>query len=487
MTDAEFIAWLKSPTARRCLLVEAVASVEGVETTFYLSNLGYVTSGTDTPANTHYAPAVSGGAQITEQLSLDGSASLAFGDIELYNIDGERDDWLGYIWANRAVSVYVGDMTWARDDFRAVFVGVIEDLGSSNRDRLNLKVRDKLQLLNTPVTDAKLGGSTTNAERLLPVCLGEVHNVSPLLIDPALLKYQVHQGAIEQIIEVRDNGVPVSVTPTLSAGTFVLTATQAGQITASVQGDKPSAYANTVAQLVQRLATGYGTSPLVSGDLDATSLSAFDTANPQPVGVYLDDRANVLAVCQELAASVGAQVVMTALGKLRLVKVELPPSGTPTEVTAANMKARTLEIAQRIPVQAAVKLNYCRNYTLQANLQTGIPAEHLALYAEEWLTASASDAGVASDYRITEAPIAQDTLLLTASDAQDEADRRLALWSVPRTVYRYRAFPELLLQELGGAQTITHPRFGMESGKTGQIVGLTKDWLVGEVTVEVLI
>ena len=56
-----------------------------------------------------------------------------------------------------------------------------------------------------------------------------------------------------------------------------------------------------------------------SGDLDATQLAAFVAACPQAVGLYLAERANVLAVCQELAASVGAQVVVTSTGLLRLI------------------------------------------------------------------------------------------------------------------------------------------------------------------------
>ena len=487
MTDAEFLAWFKDPAALRCLLVEAVASIGGSETTLHLSSTGYTTEPGDTPANTTYRAVVTGGGRITARLSRDGSPSLSFGDIEVSNINGERDEWLGYVWANRAVQVFIGDKTWDRADFRLIFDGLIEDIGSSSGERLNLKIRDKSQRLNTAVTATMLGGSTTNAERLIPVCLGEVHNVEPLLIDPALLKYQVHGGASEDIIEVRDLGVPVSTTDTLAAGTFVLNQQPAGQITASVQGDKPSAYSNTVSKLIQRLATGYGTDPLDSGDLDAVNLAAFDTAHPQPVGLYLAERENVLAACQALAASVGAQVTMSALGELQLLKIDLPPDGTPTQVTASNMKAKTLEIAERIPVRAAVKLAYCRNYAVQTNLQTGIPAEHKDLFGQEWLTVTASDSAVATAYRITESPTQEETCLLKTSDAQAEADRRLALWSVPRTIYRYQAFADLLMEELGGAQTITHSRFGMSGGVTGQIVGLVKDWMAGTVSVEVIV
>jgi hypothetical protein len=485
--DAEFIAWLKNPSRLACVLVEAVASVAGVETTRYLSNRGYVTGASDTPAHTVYAGRIVGGARITEQLSLDGAGSMAFGDIELDNTEGDIDDWLDDVWVNRAVRMYVGDMRWPRADFRLVFDGITADMGSRSRDVLNLKVRDKLQRLNTAVTETKLGGASANADRLLPLCFGEVHNIEPLLIDKALLKYQVHNGATERLIEVRDNGVVVSNTPTLAAGTFTLAASPAGVITCSVQGGKLSGtYVNTVAKLVQLLATGYGADPLVAGDLDLPNLAAFNTANPQPVGVPLSERENALAVIQDLAASVGAQAVMSATGALRLIKIALPATGTPTAVTADNMDERSLQIAQRIPVEAAQKLGYCRNWTVQTNIQTGIPAEHKDLYGQEWLTSTAADSAVATAYKLTEEPKQEDTLLLVKADADAEAARRLALWKEQRTVFSYEGMAELLLEELGGYQAITHARFGLSGGVDGQIISIERDWLGARASISVL-
>jgi len=477
MTDAEFIAWLKTPGRITCVLVEAVALVDGVETTRYLSNSGYTTGPADTPASTHYLGCIVGGARISEQLSLDGTgASMAFGDIELDNTEGNLDAWLRDVWVNRRVRMYVGDMRWNRADFRLVFDGITEDLGSRARDVLNLTVRDKLQRLNTAVTETKLGGTSVNADRLLPVCLGEVHNVEPLLVDKASLKYQVHDGPIERIIEVRDNGIVLSYTANLSAGTFTLPASPVGVITCSVQGAKLSGtYVNTVAKLVELLATGYGTDPFLAGDLDAANLAAFDSANPQPVGVYLAERENVLAVCQSLAASVGAQVVMSPAGKLQLLKLSVPVAGT--TVTSANMAEKTLRPEQRIPVVAAVKLGFCKNWTVQTNLETGIPAEHKALYAQEWLSVTASNDTVADAYKLTQEPPRQDTLMQVREDARSETARRLALWREQRTVFAYEGMPELMLEALGGFQTVTHARFGLSAGVNVQVVGIERDWL----------
>lgn len=488
MTDAQFAAWVASSDALRCVLVEATASVAGVETVHYLSSQHYITGPIDTPASTAYLPVVGGSVSITEQLPVSGGASMGFGDIELINT-GELDAWLGYVWSNRPVRVYVGDARWPRADFRQIFDGTIDDLGSRDRNALNLKLRDKLQRLNTPMTGNKLGGTSANKDRLRPLCFGECHNIEPLLTDPATLTYQIHDGPIERIIEVRDNGVPVAFTGNLSAGTFALAANPAGVITASVQGSKAGGiYRNSIAALVRYIVTTYGkaTDRFTAGDIDTANFTAFESANPQPVGLYLAERTNVLDACAQLAGSVGAQLVMSREGLLRLLRIALPAPGAPLAVGPEQIEQHSLRVASRPPVRAGIKLAYCRNYTPQTNLQTGIPEAHKKLFADEWLTASASDAAVAAAYRLDAEAEPEQTALLVESDAQAEAARRLALWKQQRTVFAYTGLPELLTAELGTPQTLTNARFGLAAGRPGQVVSLSADWMRGRVTMEVL-
>ena len=286
LSDAQFTAWLASASSIRTVLVEVVARIVSTETTLYLSNRNYITGSADTPASTAYQACIAGGVSTSEALNLDGSPSMSWGDIEIANADGSRDGWLDYVWANRAVNVYVGDPTWPRADFRLVFSGVVDDIASRARDVLNLRLRDKLERLNAPVSEATLGGSTDNKDRLTPLVFGEVHNVEPLLATPATLIYQYHTGAAERLIEVRDNGAPITTyTSDLSNGKFTLTAAPVGQITCDVQGAKPSGtYRNDVGRLVQYIAQNYGpsTTRFSSGDLDATQLAAFVTASCVP-------------------------------------------------------------------------------------------------------------------------------------------------------------------------------------------------------------
>lgn len=673
MTDAQFVAWLKDHSAIRCVLVEVNVKTGGVETTRFLSNKGYVTSPTDTPANTRYSPYIAGGVKFTETLSLDGTASLSFGDIEIDNLSGDRDAWLDDVWDNRAIKVFIGDVRWDRTDFRQIFDGVVAGIQTKNRTRINLRVSDKLQRLNGPVSETKLGGATSNADRLLPLCFGECHNIEPLLVDPSVNEYQVHDGAIEQIIEVRDNGVPVAFTPYLTTGKFRLSAQPSGQITASVQGAtyqsnllgdngtltttlrwgqtridvipadvaapdgsmtawkiiedsdpatnthilnssnytasasttytwsvyvkaaertvvrlrgqtnlgfltdvvrdlttgervvgntvstatdvgngwwrisvtattpvgtttagwavwlyneaqttsyvgvpgsgmyvwKPqlevgsiatvqgyssatgtySTYNNTVATIARLLATKYGTSSrFTDSETEADGLTKFDLACPQPVGIYFKDRTNVIEALNKLADSVGGRVLINRSGKLSLIKLSLPQATPGTSVQPKDIVQHSLAVSQMPKVQGAVKLGYCKNWTVQqSNIAAGVPINHADLYKQEWLTQTRTDSVALADYKTFAEPEMEETLLLASSDAIAETLRRLGMWSVQRKVFKYVGMPWLMLEELGASQTLTSTRFGLEAGKTGQIISLATDWLDPHITVEILI
>lgn len=490
MTDADYLAWLKDPSAIRVTLVEVVARVSGVETTRYLSTRAYVTGAADTPANMAYLPVAVTGMKFTEELSLTGDASLSAGDIEIHNLNGERDSWLNDIWDNRQVQAFIGDVRWPRSDFRMIFNGIVATIGApSSRDVLNLKIRDKLQQLNTPMIETKLGGTTPNKDSILPLTFGEAHNISALFTNPTTLEYQVHDSAVEDIFEVRDNGLPVSITKTNSTGKFVLNQQSAGAITVSVQGDKGGGtYRNTVSALIQRIVTGYGKASqrFTSGDLDATNLAAFESAHTQPVGAYFSDRTNVLVACQLLATSIGAQLAMSRLGLLRLIQISLPAGGTPTVVNETQIVERSLTVSQRPEVIAAVTLGFNKNYTVQGDLVTTIPQQHKDLFAQEWLTSVKSDSTTATNYKLDILPPQQDTALLRRTDADTEAQRRLDLWKVARTVYKFEGTADLLLLELGGAVTLYNRRYNLAAGVTGMVISLAPDWDTGRVIVEVL-
>lgn len=494
MNDAQFLAWLKSSAAYRVVLIEAAVQIGGVESVVYLATKPFTTGPGDAPANTTYLPIAMVGRLFTERLLLDGEGGLSAGELELENVGGARDAWAGpgYIWNNRSIKAYIGDVRWGRADFRMIFNGIVADIVPRGRQALALKLRDKMQRLNTPVSEAKLGGTGEQRDALLPIAMGQAFNVAPLLTNGAILKYQVHAGAIDSIIEVRDNGAPVAFTADPATGTFQLPprGDPVGVVTASVRGAAAGGYVDTAAQMVKRLVTSYGkvSDRFTDADLDLANIAAFDAAHQQPLGVYSTARQNVLAACQMLLGSVGAQLVMSRLGLARLIKVALPGAGTPVAIRPEHMVDGTLQPAARTDVVGAVKLGFARAWAVQdAGTLANLPEVHKALFAEEWLTTTKTDAATLATYRLNAEPVQVDTMLLTRADADAEAQRRLDLWKVPRTTYEFEGVPELLSLELGQAVTVYAPRFGMDAGVTGIVISLAPDWETGRVTVGFLV
>lgn len=537
-------AWLEDPSAIRGLLVELQVYdvLASTNITLNLSTMGYVT----TTADVTYNPLLNNSVQISESLDLSGnSAGLSYGDLEINNPTGEFDAWLDptqYIWTNKPINIYYGDPRWVcvdlaavKSTFQLVFSGVIKDIDSRSRNTINIKLRDKLERINTPLTENVLGtsgtwaGGQTNQESIKPLIFGEVFNVEPLLIDPSTFTYLFNDnyildntgtyvsnvGGTELLIEIRDNGVPLYThngttvtlnsdipnTVNLATGTFVLSRPLAGTCTISVQGIKNAidlntgalvtgTYVNNVANLIALIVTQYGkpATRFTAADLDLINLSAFQSTNQQKVGVIISDRENILDICQQLASSIGAQLYVNRLGKLQLLKIGVPTADAVVNITDDDILHFTLSVSNKLEVQAATSIGYCKNWTTQTGLVTGIPEQHKTFFASEWLDPKINtDETTKTNYSLDSLPVQKNTLLISESEAAAEAARLTTYYKTPRIVYNFTGTSKLLSLKLGQAITLTHSRFNLSGGKTGQVVRLSPNWLDGTIEVEVLV
>lgn len=539
-------AWLEDPSSIRSIFIVATVLYDSsgtgtsyVSTPLYFSSDGLLTS----DGLISFNPIITGTVGLTESISQDGGISMAFGDISLVNKNGELDTYFDvnrYIWANQSIQVYYGDPSWAASStdfttsttkFKLIFNGVIDDIDSRSYTEATIKVRDKLEKLNNPLTEDKLGtavgtwvNAAQNADSIKPLVFGEVFNMTPLLMDPnnGGGRYMVNDGPISELIEIRDNGVPIyqagnsvftGATVDIATGTFILTYPPVGAITASVKGTTDSinlstgalvtaSYSNTIAKLVALIVTQHGpsNSRLVAADLDLVNLAAFDTANPDPVGVVITDRENILNVCQSLASSVGAQLYFTKEGKLQLLQygIGVTPAADPTitvgvtaPVTDSDIIFNSISVAGKIPMLGACKIGYCKNWTVQEGLLTSIPADHKDLYADEWLSVTVNqNATKVTNFKLNVDPPQLDTLLLTTADATAEATRLVTFYNIPRVIYKFTGTPRLLSLRLGQQIYLAHSRFNLYNagaGVLGQVVTLSPNWTTGYIDVEVLI
>jgi hypothetical protein len=178
-----------------------------------------VTSGTDTPPNTYIPAALT--VPVNYQVSIPPSGTLGapsggFGAVEFSPVD---DDDLGY-WAGRAFSVKLGgtydvglasETTLDYADYSTTWRVVCDDL-EYDESTARMYVRDTLETIDAPIQSSKyLGTGGYNGTAALtgaykPRIYGTPFNVPAVLIDDTNYIYQINDGAVVDITDVRVNG-----------------------------------------------------------------------------------------------------------------------------------------------------------------------------------------------------------------------------------------------------------------------------------------
>lgn len=500
-TLAQLKTWLQSTTSTRVVLVE-VENVTGAPGLVRLSNRPYM----DTNTNNQYESCIVGGVTFTESINLTGGApQIGYGDVEIENtpnpVIGPRDNWLGWVWGNKKVTVSIGDVTWIRGDFYTIFTGLVKDISSKSRTTLNLILTDNTQRLNVAVSEQLLT-TIYNTNLSVPATFGECFNVTPLLVNPGTRQYKVHTGAIAEIIEVRDNGAPLNFvgnnsTIDNSTGTFTLAYPPNGTITCTVRGSAPGgSHKAYVGEVIRHILTNYGAQLTDATYIDNANFVNFDAVantaggTQARCGVFLNSRENVLETCNRLANSVGAYLVTGMDGKFRLKQVKSydTASGTGTHtVGQTDMEQKTFTIREKLDIQGAVKLSYCKNWTVQSSgLAAGVAQQSIVIFARDGYFVNSKDDTVLSNYSQSAEPPPREVLLIEKAAAQKECDRLLEFYKTPRFIYSATYYSHLLTVELGDTINVTYPRFGL-TNKTGTIVEINRDWLKGRVTLGILI
>jgi hypothetical protein len=478
ISDAQFAAWLNDSTAQRTARYRVTAISGGQLVTRYFTKKPLINN----PAATPYQAIIASGLKLTQSISMSSGASLVASTIDVYNVSGERDSWLNDVWANGSIEIDIGDVRWADADFRLYYVGRISDLDpKAPRDRIRIQVRDMLQVLNAPITEEKMAGDV-----LYPTTLGEVPNISPKY-DEATGRWYYGKGRSEGVIEARVDGKPRVIVDYPSESYFKFaSAVGGGQVTCSVQGDKPNGvYSDTIGKLVRRLITGFGKASdrLTDTDIDLPNFAAFEAAHPQAAGVHFADRENVIVGCTLLASSVGAQLLPSRLGRLRLIKYAIPVTAS-VEIQRSAQVDRTIR-AERLPVAGAVKIAGCRNYTVQTALPTSLSPADKELLATEWRSYTAKDQPTLDLYKLPADPAARETCLIDDADMKAEAVRWCDIVKVQRFAYAFQGTPVNLLLDVGQGVKLFSNRYNLDAGKVGLVTLLGADLDTFRVDVEV--
>jgi|GEM_PF-2386707 len=334
-----------------------------------------------------------------------------------------------------------------------------------------------------------------------PLVYGRVNHVEPVLLDPAKLVYQVHDGPIQSVLGVYDQGVgltaagdsgdiyatapdPGKYRTDRSRGLLRLGSVPVGPLTVSLEGDaSEGGYSAAVGEILRRLALRAG---LTTAQLDEGSFAALSAARPGVIGYVVAESATAEQAISEVADSVGAYWVYTRGGLLSVGVVEGPGTAV-AEITEADIVLGTLE---RLPAPTPVqrwRIAYGRVHRPHAaneiagSVYSGAPSTWLYLQSEwRWAVAESSDLGA-------DVPTADEVLVHSCyayeADARAEAERRLALYSAPRDVYSMGLTKYRHQLDIGQTVTLRLSRYGLTAGKQMVVVGWAEDATSGDMRV----
>lgn len=192
----------------------------GAAATLYYSNRGFVSSPSDTPADTYFEPRLVQPLGISRALFTGGSTlgqvTVGKGSLILSNADGGLDALGRYSFDGRAVTVYRGDDSAAfPSGFTVLWSGTMLNAELS-RKRLTIQLRDNQLDLDRPVQTTKYAGDNALPLGLegvedvegkpKPLAFGRVRNVPAVMVNSSKLIYQVSSRAISSVPEVYDAG-----------------------------------------------------------------------------------------------------------------------------------------------------------------------------------------------------------------------------------------------------------------------------------------
>jgi len=472
ISDAQYLAWLQNDSAKRVTLVEAQCHNGSSVVTNYFSNSDFASVPADTPANTIYEDLLREVPRISNSMSevFGGRSMPALGEIVVDNSSGERDVWLTYTWIGYSVNLLLGDKSWPKSDFRTIFKGVISDVQAKSSNEITFKIRDKQDLLNKQIQSTLYTtGSAINKPK--PLCYGEVFKIAPVLIDSATHQYQVHDGAINSIVAVYQDGIAVTYTPSIATGTFTLAAAATGTITCDVQGAKPSGvYLTKVADIANDLALKVG---LTGGDIDSSSITALNTACPYTVGIYVPDRANLLDVYDQLFKSIGGYYGFSRAGLLKFGRLNAPTGTATLELIADDIESKGVDWSTTYQPIKTYRLGYKKYWVVQdSSLSTSVTEADRADLGQQYRAVFATNS--VPNWPLALEPDLAETLISNSTDAQTEATRVATLNNTLRKVFTIRAFTAPQSIEVGQEIKITYPRYGLDSGVYAIVTGINE-------------
>jgi hypothetical protein len=406
-----------------------------------------------------YADTLDEALDFTWSLPLTGGFITGRGSTVLGNLDGRYDTLTQrYTTDAQPIEIRLGAVGLPQSAWPVVLKGLssgefIDDA------KFEISVEDNAYKLDVPAQAAVysgaggLDGNADLAGKPLPLCFGWVLNVAPPLVVPNELLYQVHDGAVQAITAVYDQGVLLtagadyataaalraatiaagSYATCLAQGYFRLNSVPNGAVTADLQGDVSDGdFAETTVDIIRAL-IGRATEVADPGDFYLPALDALDRIQPAPVGIYIghDETPSVADIVGRLITAIGAFAGFRHDGKFYVGRIDLPEGPPVKRFDKYNFDPNPQK--QKLPdgvwpPPAKWLIGYRKNYTVMTDPAGAVSDDRRSFLAAEYRYATAEAPSVRLDHPFGKDPDPVPGFFRDKTDADAEATRRLALW-----------------------------------------------------------
>lgn len=432
-----------------------------------------------------------------------GEVTPSYGLVEIAHA-GELDFLGGLHVDGRSYTLKIGDTGSAFSTFTTVLVATIEQI-AIQRTKVTIKLKDKLKLLDTPVSKNTYAGSNGSgsyldgdislADRRKPFVFGHAHNISPVLVNEARLIYQTHDGAVGAG-SYFDNGVGLSRQSDYASlndmlntwpdkGCFrelpsmglvrlgLAPASGSGSLTAFVSNydtDLPGDAIKAIA-----IAAGWPADKINAADVTAVN----NAGGANWIGYFVSGNETAMSVMNDIAVGIGIWFGPDALGVLRMGVLQ-EPSGSPV-ASFTDDHIKTIERLASDPPVKSVTVKYDRNWTVQQDLFTNIDPSRREWLKTEWRQVTAESLLNAMASPLGESLEVQSALVVR--DGADEVAKRLmAMHGTVRERYSVTlTSDQCQAVDLNSVVSIQTGRHGLDNGKLFRVIGIQPDYYVNRI------
>lgn len=373
-----------------------------------------------------------------------GDASASLGALPLDNTSGEWSHLRDYGFGRPArILVGTGDR---RDAYTLYTLCTAERPRADVERTVEIPLRDARRLLDVDWQlrwagtatsgGAGDGGDPDLEDTVQPVALGVCRNFEPpwsnRYDERLMLTAGGAIGGYDELFDVFDKGVAVSVTEHASDGIVELAGSPTAHPTADVRGVGAVSGASTLADVVDWLiarAAAAGAGGWTG--VDTAALAAIKVAEPEEIGRLVTERTSIPGLLDELLRHAEGWWRITPAGVITFGLLGDPAGETPTKVFPAwsIKRLRMFEPPGGLAPAARVAVRYGRNHRVQRGdeFDTAATASRKGFMEREWREAIAEDTDVL-EIHPDGATLERDSLYDGRTGAAALAARLLALY-----------------------------------------------------------